>query len=138
MTRTLLRLGAVGEGATGLILMVAPAIFIRWLLGAELSEAGLVLGRLGGFALLAFGIACWPDARPGSSQAASFRGLLTYSLLATLYLLRLGLGGKLVGRLLWPAVMLHVVYTLLLGWAWLGRSRGHQPPGVRTQTDRAR
>jgi hypothetical protein len=37
--------------------------------------------------------------------------------------LSLGLGGTLVGRLLWPAVVVHAVYTLLLGRAWLGRSR---------------
>src|SRR5262245_66058930 len=100
MTRRLLVLGAVGEAATGLVLMVAPAVCIRLLLGADVSGVGLALGRLGGFALLALGMACWPDARPGSSQAASLRALLTYSLLATLYLLSLGLGGTLVGRLL--------------------------------------
>ena len=117
MTRTLLVLGAAGEAATGLVLMVAPAIFVRLLLGAELSGAGLALGRLTGVALLALGMACWPGARPGSGQTAAIRALFTYSLLATVYLLSLGLDGTLVGRLLWPAVVLHAVYTVLLGRA---------------------
>ena len=116
-------LGAVGEGATGVVLMLAPAMVVRLLLGAELSGVGFALGRLTGFALLALAVACWPDTRPASGHAAALRALLTYSLLVTAYLLSLGLGGTLVGRLLWPAVVAHAVYTLLLGRAWLGRSR---------------
>src|SRR5262245_37489412 len=46
MTVKLLAVGAVGEAATGLVLVVAPARFIQLLLGAELSGAGIVLGRL--------------------------------------------------------------------------------------------
>ena len=131
MTRTLVVLGAIGEGATGLVMMVSPATFIRLLLGTELSGAGIALGRLAGFALLALGVACWPDPRAASSQAAALRALLIYSLLATIYLLSVGLGGTLVGRLLWPAVLVHAVYTLLLGRAWLGRSRSHSDPSLR-------
>lgn len=116
-------LGAVGEGATGVVLMLAPAMVVRLLLGAELAGVGVALGRLTGFALLALAVACWPDTRPASGHAAALRALLTYSLLVTAYLLSLGLGGTFVGRLLWPAVVAHAVYTLLLGRAWLGRSR---------------
>src|SRR5262245_4404351 len=130
MTRRLLVLGAVSEAATGVIVMVVPAVFVRLLLGADLPGAGVAVGRLAGFALLALGMACWPDARPASGQTAALRALLTYSFLVTVYLLSLGLGGTLAGRLLLPAVMLHAGYTLLLGRAWLGRSRGHQQPGL--------
>ena len=129
MTRTLLALGAVGEAATGLVLMVAPGTFVGLLLGAELSGVGTAVGRLAGVALLALGIACWPAPRPATGQAAALRALLTYSLLATIYLLGLGLGGVLVGRLLWPAVMVHALYTVLLGRAWLGRSGSRFNPG---------
>jgi hypothetical protein len=70
MTVKLLALGAVGEAATGIILATYPEVFIRLLMDAELSGAGIALGRLTGFALLALG---WPagparispSARPG-------------------------------------------------------------------------
>jgi len=44
--------------------------------------------------------------------------MLTYSVLATLYLLYLGIRGEWVGPLLWPAVVLHAVLTLLLARIW--------------------
>jgi hypothetical protein len=40
--------------------------------------------------------------------------MLTYNLLATVYLGYLGIMGKTVGMLLWPAVALHVLLTVLL------------------------
>ena len=43
---------------------------------------------------------------------------LIYNLLATIYLLYLGVGGKLVGTLLWPAVALHAILTILLTRVW--------------------
>jgi hypothetical protein len=121
MMGKLLAVGAVGEAATGLVLMAYPGLFIRLLMGAELSGAGIALGRLTGFALLALGVACWPGVRPAPTRAAAPRALLTYSLLATVYLLALGLGGALVGILLWPAVVAHAVLTLLLARAWFSR-----------------
>jgi hypothetical protein len=64
-----------------------------------------------GIALIALGIGCWP----GSTALA---GMLTYSALATLYLLYLGMRGEWVGPLLWPAVVLHAILTTLLARAW--------------------
>jgi hypothetical protein len=40
--------------------------------------------------------------------------MLTYSALATLYLGYIAIRGESVGVLLWPAVVLHAVLTLLL------------------------
>jgi hypothetical protein len=40
--------------------------------------------------------------------------MLAYNLLATPYLGYLGIAGKLVGMLLWPAVALHLLFTALL------------------------
>ncbi len=40
--------------------------------------------------------------------------MLTYNLLATIYLFYLGIVGKSVGVLLWPAVALHLLFTVLL------------------------
>jgi hypothetical protein len=107
--------------------VIHDAILLRhatWLvLGAKLSGVGVALSRLAGFALPALAVACWPDTRQPTGQVAGLRALLTYGLLATAYLLSLGLGGTFVGRLLWPAVLAHAVYTLLIGRAWLGRTR---------------
>ncbi len=44
--------------------------------------------------------------------------MLTYSVLATPYLLYLAIRGEWVGPLLWPAVVLHAVLTFLLAGAW--------------------
>jgi hypothetical protein len=44
--------------------------------------------------------------------------MATYGLLVTLYLLHLGIRGEWVGLLLWPAVALHGLLTLLLARAW--------------------
>src|SRR5260221_7120741 len=90
-----------------------------WLiLGAELSEAGQALGRLTGIALLAFGLACWPAPAPAKKAISAVRALLIYNLLATIYLLYLGVVGKLVGTLLWPAVGLHAILTILVTRVW--------------------
>jgi hypothetical protein len=52
--------------------------------------------------------------------------MLTYSLLAALYLAYLGLGGKWVGSLLWPAATVHAILTFLLARAWF---KGQQAKG---------
>jgi hypothetical protein len=44
-------------------------------------------------------------------------GMLTYSAAVTLYLAYLGFAGGMNGILLWPAVVLHAVLTLLLARA---------------------
>src|SRR5713226_3528302 len=90
--------------ATGLLLLLGPVLFGRLVLGDELSEPGQAVGRLGGIALLGLALTAWP-APPARSVA---RAMLAYNLLATIYLGYLGLAGKSVGVLLWPAVALHV------------------------------
>ncbi len=106
--KKVLILAALGEALTGLILVVDPAIVIQVLFGSGITGAGIVMSRIAGISLIAFGIACWP----GSGQA--FYGMLTYSILATVYLVYLGIGGVLVGILLWPAVAAHLILSVLL------------------------
>ena len=79
-----------------------------------MSEPGQALGRLTGIALLGFALTSWPDPPRGPVT----RAMLTYNLLATIYLGYLGIAGTSVGVLLWPAVALHVVLFALLGRAW--------------------
>lgn len=111
MKNWLLAVAAAGEAVTGLVLLVYPPIVIKLLFGVQMVGAGAVMSRFTGITLIALGVACWP----GSTALC---GMLTYSALATLYLLYLGFRGEWVGPLLWPAVVLHAVLTLLLARAW--------------------
>jgi len=117
--KKVLALTAAIEAATGLALMVHPALVVRLLLGADVFGAGLALGRVAGFALLALGLGCWPSGEVPGGLALALRAMLTYSLLVTIYLIYLGIGGELVGSLLWPAVAIHAVLTFLLASAWV-------------------
>jgi len=116
--RWIVVVAAVEAAATSLVLILSPSLFGWLILGAELSEAGQALGRLTGIALLAFGLACWPAPATANQATSAVRALLIYNLLATIYLLYLGVGGKLVGTLLWPAVGLHAILTILVTRVW--------------------
>ena len=107
----LLAIAAAAEAATGLALLVVPSPVGRLLLGAELTGVAIPVARVTGIALIALGIACWPG-------RTALCGMLTYSVLATLYLLYLGIRGQWIGPLLWPAVAVHAVLTILLARAW--------------------
>jgi hypothetical protein len=109
----LLAFAAVIEGLTGLALIVNPEIVVRLLLGAELSGAGIAMGRVAGAALFALGLACRPSFDGGGGSAKLF-AMLAYNLPAALYLIYLGIEGALVGILLWPAAALHVILTVSL------------------------
>ena len=102
---------AICEVATGLALLIVPSLVGQLLLGERLAGVALPVVRVAGLALIALGIACWPG--------LSLVGMFTYSTLVALYLAYLGFAGGLGGVLLWPAVALHAVLTILLGRAWL-------------------
>ena len=53
--KTLLALAAVGEAATGLVLLAYPPIVVRLLFGAEIAGAGIVMSRVAGISLIALG-----------------------------------------------------------------------------------
>lgn len=103
--KKLLMLAAAAEAATGLALLIVPALVGKLLLGEELTGVAIPVARVAGIALIALGIACW-----GSPLV----GMLTYSAAVTLYLAYLGFAGGLTGILLWPAVILHAILTALL------------------------
>jgi hypothetical protein len=116
--KKLLGVAAAIEAATGVALMIYPPLVTRLLLGEGVSGAGVALGRVAGFALLSLGLACWPEVKSASANTPALRALLTYNLLATIYLAYLGIGGQWIGSLLWPAVAIHAVLTFLLARAW--------------------
>jgi hypothetical protein len=107
---------AIDAGATGVFLIVSPTLFVSLVFGSDLSEPGRVIGHLGGLALVSLVIACWPTTNVPT--AAALQALLFYNLVATGYLVHLGIAGKLVGELLWAEAALHTVLTILLAVAW--------------------
>jgi hypothetical protein len=114
----LLALAAVGEAATGVALLIVPSLVGRLLLGEALAGVAIPVARVTGIALIALGIACWPGNEAGGGPSRALPAMLCYSLFATLYLAYLGMGGEWVGVLLWPAVALHAVLTVLLARMW--------------------
>jgi len=106
---------AVAEAATGLALLIAPALVGQLLLGEQLSGIAVPVARVAGIALIALGTACWPG--------PPLVGMLSYSALATLYLGYLGLADGFSGTLLWPAVTLHLILTALLIRQWRAKPR---------------
>ncbi|HEY4901343.1 MAG TPA: hypothetical protein VIH91_11050 [Terriglobales bacterium] len=110
MKKNLLALSAAAEAGTGLLLLAWPPIVVRLLFGAELTGAGVIMSRIAGIALIGLGVACWP----GNSAVQQLYGMLTYSTLAMLYLMYIGVRGVAVGLLLWPAVVAHAILVALL------------------------
>jgi hypothetical protein len=110
--KKVLTVAAVAEAAMGAALIVVPSLVGRLLLGAELAGVAIPVARVLGIALIALGVCCWP----GSTTLC---GMLTYGALVTVYLAYLGLVGGFTGILLWPAVVVHAILTILLARAWL-------------------
>lgn len=104
--KSALAFAAIGEAVTGLALLIAPSLVGQLLLGEQLAGVAIPVARVSGIALIALGIACWPG--------PPLVGMLTYSVLATLYLAYVGFAAGLTGVLLWPAVILHAILTALL------------------------
>jgi hypothetical protein len=111
----LLKLTAAIEESTGLGLLVVPYFVVQLLLGVPLETSGaLTLGRIGGAALLAIGVACWLSRDDTQSRAAKglVAALIVYNVLAVIVLGAAGIHSQAVGIVLWPAVVLHAVMTV--------------------------
>ena len=97
---------AVAEATTGAALLVVPSVVVRLLLGAEATGVAIPVARMTGIALFSLGVGSWPG--------PALLGMLAYSTLTTAYLSYIGMHGEWVGPLLWPAMVVHTVVTLLL------------------------
>ena len=118
--RRLLQICAAGEAGMGLLLLVDPSVVVRVLFGSGISGAGIVMSRIAGIALIGLGFAAWPN--QSGDRRAGTRGLLVYSVLATIYLALVGFAGQPAGPLLWPAVALHLVLTVFLAISLFGKA----------------
>jgi hypothetical protein len=110
--KQMLTFAAIGELVTGLALLAVPSLVGRLLFGAELSGVAIPVACVLGIALIGLGVGCLPG-------RTTLCGMLTYNALGAVYFAWLAIRGEWVGPLLWPAVVLHAVMTILLGRAWL-------------------
>jgi hypothetical protein len=120
MKKLVLTLAALGEAGTGVILAIYPPIVVRLLFGAEIAGAGVNMSRIAGMALIGLGAACWP----ANDTRRALYGMVTYSVLAMLFLINVGVRREGVGPLLWPAVVIHAILIALLTGAWLKQRKG--------------
>jgi len=104
--KRILVFAAIAEAVTGLALLLVPSLVGQWLLGVELTGIAVTVARVAGIALVALAVACWPG--------PPLLAMLSYGGAITLYLAYLGFTGGASGVLLWPAVVLHLVLTVLL------------------------
>ena len=111
----LLIVTAFVETATGLMLLVSPALVVAFLLGASLdAPAVLVVARMAGAALLSLGCACWLARNDGPNSAVPglVAAMLLYNSVAVAVLANAGAVARLVGVLMWPAFALHAALAV--------------------------
>jgi hypothetical protein len=111
--RNVLLFSLVAEGATGLVVALAPGLVAQLLFGSGVAGVGVAYGRLLGMSLLALVIACWPSAS-AAVQRPALHSVLAYNLLAAVYIAYLGAVQRPAGILLWPAVAEHTLVAILL------------------------
>lgn len=108
------------EVVTGAGLAVAPSLLARLLFGSEMNAVGDLVGRISGLVMLCLAFGCWPRAFEGEVRQA-LAPLIAVSLLATVFLIYVGIGGVNVGVLLWPAAATHLIFAILLARALMSR-----------------
>ncbi len=114
--KSLLVTTAVLEAATGVALLVVPAMVVSLLLGASLdTPGGFAVARVTGAATLSLGLACWfarhdGQSRPGRGLIAA---MLVYNIVVVAVVVHAGLGLGMTGIGLWPAAAMH---TALAVW----------------------
>lgn len=111
--KLLLTLTALFEIVTGLALVAVPSVTVRLLLGVSLMEpSGILLGRIGGAALVSLATNCWLSRDERHSALATTKALVFYNIAAALFLIYGALIEKFSGFGLWPAAALHIAFLV--------------------------
>jgi hypothetical protein len=111
--KSLLTLTALIEVAIGLSLIAIPTVTASLLLGASLIEpSGILVGRIGGAALISLAIACWLSKDERHSSLVIAKALVFYNTAAALLLVYGVMIEKFSALGLWPATILHVVLLI--------------------------
>lgn len=109
-TKSLLMVTAALELGAGMLLLISPSLTSQLLLGAGLvSPESILVGRLGGAALLSIGRVCWLEGSrdPSGSVNGLVGGLLFYNAAVVLLVGYAGLVDKMNGVGIWPACGVH-------------------------------
>ena len=114
-TKRLFVVTTVAEVGIGLALLLFPQFPVSMLLGTPLGPAGAQpVARVAGAALLSLGLACWLARDDEHSRVATgmIAAMLTYNTAAFAVLAYAGIGLRLFGIGLWPAVLLHAALAV--------------------------
>ena len=106
---------ALIEVGAGLALIVSPAWTVSILIGGRFDTAAdSIVGRVAGAALLALAVVSWLARNEvyGNAATGIVSGLLLYNAGAGAVLAYAGIGLRLSGIGLWPAVALHVAMAV--------------------------
>lgn len=116
MPQKMLVLAALVESLMGAALLALPGYLGFYLLQAPPDNGGRMIGRIGGAALLALGIACWGASRdPGSPARTSVLwGVTLYNIAAGVLLLIFVGTGRAEGVAALVAAAVHVALGLAL------------------------
>jgi hypothetical protein len=112
-----LRVSAVIEVVTGIVLLAIPAMVIEALIGPPSGGTTSVVARVLGGALLALGVA-GAVARGPASRGATI-AYIVYDVAAVVVLASAGISDTASGGLLWPVVAVHLLLAFALVIAWL-------------------
>ena len=110
------------EAVTGLVLLVSPSLLARLLIGSSIEGPAIIVANIAGLALISLAIACWP--RLERTDRGGCVALLVYNLTAALLLAQAESSSTANGFLLWPAVLIHLLLTILLALTLGGLFRG--------------
>lgn len=104
-------LDLIAEGLTAIALMAFPEPVGRWLMGAALSDIGILPVRIAGFLLALSVIVCWLAWRRGAWHKV-LTALFAYNIGATLVLTGFGVVSDAIGILLWPVTAIHAAIAI--------------------------
>lgn len=113
--KKLLIFTSILETALGILLVLVPVQILKILLGIESDTSVEVLSRLTGLVYICFGIACYPGSLIPQNfiRIPAVRSMLVYNFFAAVYLGYLKFVAGYTGQLLFPAVILHALITII-------------------------
>ncbi len=106
--KTFLMLTAILEGATGLILFIAPSFIVSFLLSTKLEETGgIIVARIAVIAIISIAINCWIS-KSYAKNLGIMISLLVYNFAVVAVFGYAGIAYGFSGVVLWLVVIAHV------------------------------
>jgi len=112
--KKLLKFTSVLETLLGAFLIIDPSLVLKLLFNMDSTASIIALSRLTGIVYFCFGIVCFPpnEISGNYNKSPVVRAMFLYNILAAIYLGYLKFVSGYDGRLLFPAVILHVLITI--------------------------